>query len=454
MSDLVCPLDYRYGRAEMKALFSESARLRYLLEVEAALCRAHAKAGNIPEDAAARVSEVAKNEHGEVKLERVKEIEAEIRHDLMAVVKALSEAAGDAGRYVHLGATSYDIIDTANALQFREALQLVRGQLERLARALAKLAREHRDTVMLGRTHGQMATPITFGLKMGVFLSETLRHIERLDETVPRLSVGKMVGPTGSGAGLGAQALEIQDLVMADLGLTPELGATQIVQRDRYVEMFALLANIATSLEKFSTEVRNLQRSELDEVREAFDTKKQVGSSAMPHKQNPILSEQVSGLARLVRANLAPTMEDAVQWHERDLANSSAERFLNPHTLLLTDWILDRMANVFEGLRVFPENMQRNLERTQGLVLAERFTVVLNEAGLGRQEGHEAVRNAAMRAIDKGTDLGSELKADETVMAHLDGDTVDVNMDYATYTGVSGPIVDRILAHGEKMGVL
>ncbi|MBW3583091.1 MAG: adenylosuccinate lyase [Euryarchaeota archaeon] len=453
MSELVCPLDFRYGRPEMKTLFSEASRLRYLLEVEAALTRAHARLGHIPQEAADTVSRVARNTDGRVRIERVKEIEAEIRHDLMAVVKALSEQCGDAGRYVHLGATSYDIIDTANALQFKEALTLVRETLVRLGVALARLAKEHRDTVMLGRTHGQMATPITFGLKMAVFLSETLRHIERLDQTMPRMTVGKMVGPTGSGAGLGDDALELQDAVMQDLGLTAELGATQIVQRDRYVEMFALLANIATSCAKFATEVRNLQRSEIDEVREAFDAKKQVGSSAMPHKQNPIVSEQVSGLSRLVRANIIPTMEDAVQWHERDLANSSAERFLNPHTLILTDWILVKTAEVFEGLRVFPDNMQRNLERTQGLVLAERFTVLLTEAGMGRQDAHEATRLAAMRAIDKGTDLGAELKADPEVKKRLGAKGIDQAMDYATYTGVSAKIVDRVLAAAKTNGV-
>lgn len=454
MSDLVCPLDFRYGRPEMKELFSESAKLRYLLEVEAALCRAHASVGNMPADAAKRISAVARNENGEVRLERVKEIEAEIRHDLMAVVKAMSEACGEDGAYIHKGATSYDIIDTANALQMRQAFGLMRAQLVRLAKALARLAREHRDTVCLGRTHAQMATPITFGLKMGVFLSETYRHIARIDETVPRISVGKMVGPTGSGAGLGDKALEIQDAVMADLGLTSELGATQIVQRDRYVEAFAVMANIATSMEKFATEVRNLQRSEVDEVREAFDTKKQVGSSAMPHKQNPITSEQVSGLARLVRANLPPTMENAIQWHERDLANSSSERFLNPHTFILSDWIIHKMSDVFEGLRVFTDHMDRNLQRTQGLVLAERFIYVLGATGMGRQEGHEAVRQAAMRAIDSGTDLGAELKADKAVMANIDAATVDTHMNYATYVGVSPQIVDRILAEGKRIGVL
>ena len=453
MSDLVCPLDFRYGRPEMKGLFSEPAKLRYLLSVEAALCRAHAEFGTVPKKAALTVSKVARNEKGEVSLERVKAIEKEIRHDLMAVVKALSEASGDAGRYVHIGATSYDIIDTANALQMQEAFALIRAGLIRLGAAIARLASLHRDTVMLGRTHGQMATPITFGLKMAVFLAETLRHVERIDEALPRIAVGKMSGPVGSGAGLGPKALEIQDLVMSDLGLAAEEAATQIVQRDRYVEAFAVLANIATSMEKFATEVRNLQRSEIDEVREAFDEKKQVGSSAMPHKQNPILSEQVSGLARLVRANVIPTMEDAVQWHERDLANSAAERFLNPHTFILADWILHQMATVFEGLRIYPGNMRRNLQQTQGLPLAERVTVVLTEAGMGRQEAHESVRKAAMMAIASGVDLASALKEDTDVRGLVDASQLEALMDYASYTGVAGKVVDRILRKAKKAGV-
>lgn len=450
MIELVCPLDHRYGRQEMRSLYSERARLDRLLAVEAALARAHAGLGNIPKEAADEITRVAVDEKDQVRLERVKEIEAEIRHDLMAVVRALTEQCGDAGRWVHLGATSYDIIDTANGMQMRDAFGLIKEGLKRLATALARLAKEHRDTVCLGRTHGQMATPVTFGLKMSVYLAETLRHLERLEEVQPRVAVGKMTGPVGSGAGLGEKALAIQDAVMKELELVSDPASTQIVGRDRYVEALALLANIATSLEKFATEVRNLQRSEIDEVREGFDVKKQVGSSAMPHKQNPILSEQVSGLARIVRAQLTPAMENAIQWHERDLANSSSERFLIPHAFLLTDWILHQSATVFENLRVYPEHMERNLERSRGLPLAERFVSELTRAGMGRQDAHESVRSAAMNAIENDTELAAELAKAKDVTKLLDEKKILALKDPAGYTGVSGDVVDRVLKDTAK----
>ncbi len=453
MSELVCPLDHRYGRQEMRALYSERARLDRLLAVEAALARAHAKLGNIPSEAAEEIHRVAVDQKESVRLERVKEIEAEIRHDLMAVVRALTEQCGDAGRWVHLGATSYDIIDTANAMQMRDAMDLVQEGLRNLAGGLARLAGEHRSTVCLGRTHGQMATPVTFGLKMSVYLAETLRHIERIDELRPRIAVGKMTGPVGTGAGLGENALAIQDHVMQELALSSDAASTQIVGRDRYVEALALLANIATSLEKFATEVRNLQRSEIDEVREGFDVKKQVGSSAMPHKQNPILSEQVSGLARIVRSQLTPAMENAIQWHERDLANSSSERFILPHAFLLADWIIHQMTTVFGNLRVYPENMKRNLDNSRGLPLAERFVGELTRAGMPRQDAHESVRAAAMRAIDSDSYLAAELGADKNVTKLIDEAKIQQLSDPGTYTGVAGDVVDRVLRAAKEAGV-
>ncbi|HUR63700.1 MAG TPA: adenylosuccinate lyase, partial [Candidatus Thermoplasmatota archaeon] len=324
--DLVCPLDFRYGRKEMKALWTEEARLRYLLTVEAALAHAHAATGTIPKAAAQRLQKVA--DSGKVKPDRVKEIEAEIKHDLMAVVKAMTEVAGaEDGKYIHLGATSYDIIDTANSLQFRDAIALLRDALRKLRDALLKQADAHRHTTMLGRTHGQAAVPITFGLKMAVYASEVGRHLERLREVEARVAVGMMSGATGSMAAFRGKGIEVQAAVCKHLGLRPVTASTQIIQRDRYIELFSLLANVATSLEKFSTEVRTLQRTEIGEVAEGFDAKKQVGSSTMPHKQNPITSEQVSGLARLVRSFVLPVWENAVQWNERDLANSAPERF-------------------------------------------------------------------------------------------------------------------------------
>lgn len=441
---LVCPLEFRYGRPAIRRLFTEDARLDYILQVEAALARAQARVGTIPRAHAAVITQKASPRF--VKLARVKAIEAEIRHDLMAIVKALAERCGPAGGSVHRGATSYDMVDTGAALQMRDALAEIDGQLRRLLAALLRLAKKHRRTVMLGRTHGQAAVPITFGLKLIVFASEVARHLERLQEVRRRVLVGKMSGAVGTGAGFGAHADRIQALVMKDLDLGVEEAATQIVQRDRYIDLMAFCANVATSMEKFGTEIRNLQRTELWEAAEAFDVKKQVGSSAMPQKQNPTLSEQVCGLARLVRANLGPTMENAVQWHERDLANSAGERFLLPHTLILTDWVVHQMGNVFRGLRVFPERMQENLERTGGLVLAEPLLLGLTAKGMGRQEAHEHVRNLALKSYETRRPFFQVAAQDPQVRKRLSAKELQRIMDPARHTGRSTAIVEALAA--------
>lgn len=440
---LVCPLDFRYGRPEVKRLFSEEARLDYLLRVEAALARAHAKLGHIPKAAAAEIGRRASSEF--VKVKRVKQIEAEIRHDLMAVVKALEEACkGSAGGFVHLGATSYDAIDTGIALQLRDALDEIENALRRLLIALVKVARRHKDTVMLGRTHGQAAVPTTFGYKMIVFASEVGRHLERLAEQRPRICAGKMSGAVGSGAGFGADHERLERLVMDELGLELEAAATQIVQRDRYVELIALCANVATSMEKFATEIRNLQRTEIAEAAEAFDVKRQVGSSTMAQKQNPVLSEQVSGLARLVRSAIHPAMDNAIQWHERDLANSSAERFLIPHTLILTDWCVSKMADVFEGLRVDPARMRRNLEASRGLPMAEALLLALARKGVSRQEAHEHVRRISMRVREGEGTLDEAAAVDEHLRGNLSRREIARALDPKTYVGSAPRRVERI----------
>jgi adenylosuccinate lyase len=441
--DLVCPLDFRYGRAEMKALWTEEARLRYLLQVEAALAHAHAETGTIPKEAAKRLQKVA--DSGKVKPDRVKAIEAEIKHDLMAVVKAMTEVAGpEDGKFIHLGATSYDIIDTANALQFRDALEHLRAGLRKLRDALLRQADAHRHTTMLGRTHGQSAVPITFGLKMAVYASEVGRHLERLAEVEARVAVGMMSGATGSMAAFRGKGIEVQAAVCKKLGLKPVTASTQIIQRDRYIELFSLLANIATSLEKFATEVRTLQRTEIGEVAEGFDAKKQVGSSTMPHKQNPITSEQISGLARLVRSFVLPVWENAIQWNERDLANSAPERFLHPHAFILLDHILHQAAKVFTELRVFPDRMLENMERAQGLMMAESVMIALTEKGVGRQEAHEMAREAAMHAIQGRTHYRDALLAHKPIAKALGKKGIADAVDPAKYVGPVDRIIDQV----------
>ena len=344
--------DSTYMREEIKEIFGERRRLQFLLDVEAALARAHAKIGNIPKSAADEISKKASTKY--VNVDRVKEIETETKHDIMAVTKALAEVCnGDAGKYIHLGATSYDIVDTANALQFAESTTYIQKNLKELRKTFLNLAKKHKKTVMLGRTHGQHTIPITFGLKMAGYAMEIERHLERMFECKSRLLVGKLSGAVGTGAALGKNALKLQEEMLKELKLGVEDVSTQIVCRDRYNELLCILGNIATSMEKFGTEIRNLQRDEIGEVAEAFEAKKQVGSSTMPHKRNPITSEQICGLARVARSFITPAFENAIQWHERDLCNSSSERFILAHSLILTDWIVYKTDDVFKNLKVY-----------------------------------------------------------------------------------------------------
>ncbi|MFO8050689.1 MAG: adenylosuccinate lyase [Thermoplasmatota archaeon] len=441
--DPVCALDYRYGRKEMKDLMSYRARVERCLEVEAALARAHAGIGNIPEEAAKEISRKASLEH--VDLERVEEIESSIRHDVMAIVNALTEQCnGEAGRYVHLGATSYDIVDTALAMQMRDALKIIDDDLGRLETVLISRSKEHRDLVMLGRTHGQYAVPITLGLKMVVWLAEFHRHRTRLKEMLPRLLVGKMSGAVGTGAALGENAFRIEKMVMDELGLGREEAATQIVQRDRMIEMLSHLSNISVSVEKVATEIRTLQRPEIAELSEPFDQKNQVGSSTMSHKRNPIICENVTGLARTLRGFLNPAFESAVQWNERDLSNSSSERLILPHVMVLMDEILYKITKVLDGLQVNKKSISDNLRNAGDVIMAESVIMTLVKRGMGRQDAHEVTRKAAMRSYS-GTPYKTALLQEKKVSELLSSEELEKALDPARYTGVAGERVDKVI---------
>ena len=447
--DPVCPLDYRYGRKEMKEIFGEERRLQYLLTVEAALARAHAKVGTIPQNAADEISKKATTSH--VTVSRVNEIEKETKHDIMAVTKALAEVCSDdAKKYIHLGATSYDIVDTANALQFVESTSLISQELKKLRKALVHLAKKHRKTVMLGRTHGQHTIPITFGLKMAGYAMEIDRHLERMHEMKSRLFVGKLSGAVGTGAALGEHALELQQIMLTDLKLGIEDVSTQIVCRDRYNELLGLLCNIATSIEKFATEIRNLQRDEIAEVAEAFDVKKQVGSSTMPHKRNPITSEQVSGLSRVVRGFLTPGFENAIQWHERDLCNSSSERFIIPHSLILTDWIIYKMTDVFTHLKVFPDRMKENMKISKGLPMAESLMTSLIAHGMGRGEAHELMRKTALKAASENITLKEAFMKENNEKQFLSEKEIDHALNPENYLGSTDQIIEQVIKKLER----
>jgi len=439
----VCPLDFRYGREAMKGIFDEGRRLQCMLDVEAALAKAHAAVGNIPKEHAKRIADRASIKF--VKLERVREIEKETNHDIMAMVRALTEQAGPAGDFVHLGATSNDIVDTVTAMQLKQALQMIEDDLILLQNALAELAEKHKSTVMVGRTHGQFAIPLTFGMKMAVYAAELQRHLDRLRESRPRICVGKMSGAVGTGAALGPHAAEIQEHVMTSLGLGIESAALQLVGRDRYVEYMTLLANISCSLEKFAVEIRNLQRSEIGEAAEPFDRDRQVGSSTMAHKRNPVTCENVCSLARVARGFIIPTYENVPLWHERDLTNSAAERFTLSHASILTDDMLVKMAKVFSNLEVYPERMKANLESAKGLMMAEAVMMALVRKGLGRQDAHELMRKLSMKAADTGAHLRECLLADKTVSSLLSPDEIDALLDPRNYIGQAESIVERTL---------
>ena len=403
----VCPLDYRYGREDMKAVFSEESRIHYQMQVEAALARAHASLGTIPQEAADEITRVASLDV--VSVDRIKEIEKDTRHDLMAMVKAMTEkCSGDAGKYVHLGATSNDIVDTATALQLKAAMELIMDDVDAIIYTFAKIAKRERDTLEIGRTHAQFAIPITFGFKVSGYIAEMLRHRERLIEAMPRVCAGKMAGAVGTGAALGKNFFEIQKRVMKDLGLTYEPAATQVVGRDRYTEAICIMANIATSLERYGTEVRNLQRSEIGEASEYFDVEKQVGSSTMAQKRNPMNSENVCGLARVIRGFVTPTFESQVLWHERDLSNSSTERFTLPHVFILLDEILKKMNWVFDGLEVHRDRMLAGRPRDHPLLRHGRRGH--RQAPQGRPHGEGRPEGRPHRAGDRRDDGRGQLR--------------------------------------------
>ena len=440
----VSPLDYRYGDQSFKKIWSNVGRHERQLEVERALVWAHLQLGRVSLKDYEKVASISNPT--DVTIERVDAIEAETRHDIMALTKAMAEAAGDAGWCIHLGATSNDIVDTAVALQLRDSIVLLRSALCDLIAITANLAERERDTVMLGRTHGQAAVPITFGLKVAVWLDELRRHLIRLDQATPRIVVGKFLGAVGTGAAQGENARELQELILTHLGLGVPLATTQVVGRDRYVEYISWLANVATTVEKVLQEIRNLQRSEIGEAGEGFDVKKQVGSSTMAHKKNPIKSENASGLSRIVRSFIIPTYENALLWHERDLANSSSERFTLSHSSILCHDIMLKSSQVLTNLWVDAERMMLNIESQNGLVMAEKVMIDLVGKGVARDEAHEILRTASFQAVETGEHLKEICLKTEKLMQVFSEDEMNSMFEPSSHLGVSGEIVDEAVA--------
>jgi adenylosuccinate lyase len=414
----------RYTRPEMGALWSDEARYARWLAVELAVCDAYARRGTIPAEAAARIRSRAR-----VDGRRIEEIEGRVRHDVIAFLTNLEESIGEDSRFVHLGLTSSDVVDTGLALQLVEAADRLLADLDGLREVLRRLALRHRDTVIVGRTHGIHAEPTTFGLKVAGWYTEAGRNRERLLRARETVRVGKISGAVGNFAHVDP-AVEAE--VCQALGLQPAPVSTQIVQRDRHAEFVTTCAIVAGSLERIATEIRNLQRTEILELEEPF-AEGQKGSSSMPHKRNPVSCEQVSGLARLLRAHAGAALENIALWHERDISHSSVERVVLPDTTILLDYLLGQMTRILDGLAVDGERMRENLERSYGLIYSQRVLLALTEAGLPRQAAYEIVQRQAMHAWRERRSFLECLLEESELTSRIGADTLKACFDPAWY---------------------
>ncbi|MGP8329350.1 MAG: adenylosuccinate lyase [Methanosarcinaceae archaeon] len=440
------PIEYRYGTDEMKYVWSETNRLDKLMKTEASLAMAEADIGLIPKEAAKNIAKSIKS----VQLERVKAIEDEINHDMMAVVIGITEqCTEEAGKWVHFGATSNDILDTATGLQIKDAIGILEIKMEQLLEVLLKQAVENKNLVCAGRTHGQIGVPTTYGLRFAIWASEVGRHIERLEQLKPRVLVGQMTGAVGTQAAFGKDGIEIQKRTMEYLNLGAVDVSNQIIQRDRHAEFIMWMANTVTTLDKIAIEFRSLQRSEIAEVEESFG-KKQVGSSTMPHKRNPIKSEQICGLARIVRAMVEPELMNNTLWDDRDLTNSSCERIVFPEACVLTDHIIKLAIGVIGNLRFYPKNIRRNLAILRGLNMGEAVMIELAKRGVGRQEAHEIVRSSAMVAHESGKQFKDVLLANAEVMEYLSKDDIIDLVDPERYIGTAVEQVEAVVTKLQK----
>ncbi|MDF9297354.1 adenylosuccinate lyase [Geobacillus stearothermophilus] len=411
----------RYTRPEMGAIWTEENRFKAWLEVELLACEAWAELGVIPKEDVRRLRENASFD-----IRRIKEIEEETRHDVVAFTRAVSETLGEERKWVHYGLTSTDVVDTALGYLLKQANAILRRDLENFIQVLKEKAREHKYTVMMGRTHGVHAEPTTFGLKLALWYAEMLRNLERFEQAAKMVEVGKISGAVGTYANIDPF---VEQYVCEKLGLTPAPISTQTLQRDRHAYYMATLALIATSIEKFAVEIRGLQKSEVREVEEFF-AKGQKGSSAMPHKRNPIGSENMTGMARVIRGYMVTAYENVPLWHERDISHSSAERIILPDATIALNYMLNRFANIVKNLLVYPENMKKNMERTFGLIYSQRVLLALIDKGMTREEAYDLVQPKAMEAWERQVPFRSLLEADERITSRLTKEELDDCFDY------------------------
>ncbi|WP_136525703.1 adenylosuccinate lyase [Geomonas ferrireducens] len=400
----------RYSRPEMTRIWEPENRYRKWLEIEIYACEAHAEMGRIPKDAVARIRAKASFD-----VERIDEIERTVKHDVIAFLTSVADYIGDDSRFVHLGLTSSDILDTSFAMLLKEAGELIISDIKRLMAVIKTRAFEHKMTPQMGRSHGIHAEPVTFGLKMALWYDEMARNLKRMEAALETISYGKISGAVGTFANIDPQ---VEEYVCKKAGLKPAPCSTQVLQRDRHAEYFTTLAIVASSIEKFAVEIRHLQRTEVLEAEEFF-SKGQKGSSAMPHKRNPVLSENLTGLSRLMRGYALSAMENVPLWHERDISHSSVERIIGPDATVTLDFMLNRAIGLIENLVVYPENMMRNLNQMRGLIFSQRVLLKLAEAGASREKAYALVQRNAMKVWEEGKDFQTELLNDEEVASFL-----------------------------------
>jgi len=425
----------RYTRPEMAKIWEPENRFRIWLDIELLAMEAMVEKGWIPADALARVRKSARFD-----VRRIDEIEKKVKHDVIAFLTSVAEHIGDDSRFLHVGMTSSDVLDTSFAVQMRQALTRLVREADKVYEVLKRRAFEHKDTVMIGRTHGIHAEPITFGLKMALWADEMRRNAARLRRARDVISVGKISGAVGTFASIDPF---VEEYVCRKLGLKPAPASTQIVQRDRHAEVFSTLAIVGSSLDKFATEIRHLQRTEVLEAEEYF-SEGQKGSSAMPHKRNPVLSENISGLSRLLRGYAVTAMENVALWHERDISHSSAERVIGPDATIVLDFALDRFRGLMDKLLVYPERMRKNLDRTRGLLFSQRVLLALAAKGLSRESAYSVVQKAAMKAWSDEKDFSTLLWKDREVRARLRRKEFDDLFDIRYYLRNVDAIFDRV----------
>jgi adenylosuccinate lyase len=424
----------RYSRPQMKKVWSDKSKFDKWLKVEIAVCEAWAEQGVVPQEAIPKIREARCD------LRRMEEVLKETHHDVTAFLKSVSESLGDESRFIHLGLTSSDIMDTALALQIVEAADILAKDIAELTAVIKQRALEHKHTIMMGRTHGVHAEPITFGLKLAIWVEEMKRNAHRLDEARKIIAVGKISGAVGTHATVPPK---VEEIACAKLGLGVAPVSSQIIQRDRHAQFVTTLAIIASSLEKFATEIRGLQRTEVLEAEEPFEPG-QTGSSAMPHKRNPELCERICGLARLVRGYAVTAMENIALWHERDISHSSTERVILPDACLVLDYALSIFTYVMKGLQVYPERMKENLEITQGLIFSQRVMLALIEKGLSREKAYKMVQRNSMKSWKERVSFLGLLLKDPDVSRHLTKSELKSIFDYNYFLRYVDEVFHRV----------